>query len=84
MDYTLPTIHINGNSRESLANGYSNAYRKLIEFRNAFNEIDHNARNYYPQGPCAWTRSCDQRDVQRQRITDLMTYLEAHLIELGE
>lgn len=84
MDYTLPTIHINGNSRESLANGYSNAYRKLIEFRNAFNEIDHNARNYYPQGPGAWPRACDQRDVQRQRIADLMTYLEAHLIELGE
>jgi len=83
-DLTLPTVHLNGTSRKMLTEGYQNAYRKLIEFRDAFSRIEHNARDYYVQGPDAWRKACHQRDVQRQRIADLMTYLEAHLLELGE
>lgn len=83
-DFVLPSIHLNGTSRATLAEGYHNAYRKLLAFRDAFSAIEFNARDFYVQGPGAWTRACDQRNVQRQRIADLMTYLEAHLIELGE
>lgn len=83
-DLTLPSIHLNGTSRSMLSEGYGNAYRKLIEFRDAFNSIEHNARDYYVQGSDAWHKAVHQRDVQRQRIADLMTYLEAHLLHIGE
>lgn len=84
MTFTLPTIHLNGTSREMLASGYQEAYRKLIEFRDAFNKIEHNSRDYYIQGPDAYYKARDQRDAQRQHIGDLMQYLEAHLLHLGE
>lgn len=84
MTLTLPSIHLNGSSREMLASGYHDAYRKLIEFRNAFAAIEFNARDYYVQGPTAFSQARTQRDCEHQRIGQLMTYLEAHLIHLGE
>ncbi len=81
--YVLPTCHINGTSRQLLLDGYTEAYRKLIEFRDAFNSIEHNARDYYVQGPDAYYKARDQRDAERQRIADLMRYLEDHLLHLG-
>lgn len=79
----LPSVHLNGTSREMLLDGYTDAYRKLIEFREAFNSIEHNARDYYVQGPDAYYKARDQRDAERQRIAELMRYLEAHLLHLG-
>lgn len=80
---TLPTIHLNGTSRQMLLDGYTEAYRKLIEFRDSFNSIEFNARDYYVQGPDAFTKAREERDAQRQRIADLMRYLEDHLLHLG-
>lgn len=83
MTLTLPSVHLNGTSRQTLLDGYTEAYRKLIEFRDAFNAIEHNARDYYVQGPDAYYKARDQRDAERQRIADLMRYLEDHLLHLG-
>lgn len=80
---TLPTVHLNGTSREMLLDGYTEAYRKLIEFRDIFSKIEFNARDYYVQGPDAYYKARDQRDAERQRIADLMLYLEHHLLHLG-
>lgn len=80
----FPTVHLNGTGRKTLSEGYGNAYRKLIEFREAFASIEHNGRDYYPQGPDAYSRSRKERDDQFERISRLMQYLEAHLIHLGE
>ena len=79
----LPSVHLNGTSREMLLDGYTDAYRKLIEFREAFNSIEHNARDYYVQGPDAYSQARNLRDAQFQHIVDLMSYLEAHLLHLG-
>lgn len=80
----FPSIHLNGTGRKTLSEGYGNAYRKLIEFREAFANIEHNGRDYYPQGSDAYSRSRKERDAQLDHIAQLMRYLEAHLIHLGE
>lgn len=83
MTLTLPSIHLNGTSRKMLREDYTKAYHALIEFRDAFQAIEFNARDYYVQGPDAFNQARTERDAQFQRIGDLMSYLEAHLIHIG-
>ena len=83
-ELTLPTVHLNGTSRQMLSEGYGNAYRALQNAIRAFNEIEHNARDYYVAGPGAWPQATTQRDVMRQHLRSVQEYLEAHLIHLGE
>lgn len=84
MTLTLPSIHLNGTGRATLAAEYGHAYRKLIEFRDAFAAITCNARDYYPQGSDAYTQARHSRECESARIRQLMEYLESHLIHLGE
>lgn len=83
MTLTLPSIHLNGTSREMLREDYMKAYDALIEFRDALQSIEFNARDYYVQGPDAFTRARAERDTQFQRTGELMAYLEAHLMHIG-
>lgn len=83
MTLTLPSIHLNGTSRKMLREDYSKAYHALEEFRDAFASIEFNARDYYVQGPDAFSRARAERDAQLLHIGELMTYLEAHLMHIG-
>jgi hypothetical protein len=83
MSLTLPIVHINGTSRDTLRAKYLDAYHKLLEFREAFACIEFHARDYYVQGPAAFSQARIERDRESQRLGDLMTYLEAHLIHLN-
>jgi len=73
MTPTLPSVHLNGTGRATLAADYGNAYRALVA-----------ARDYYPQGPAAYSMARTERDIELHRMGQLMQYLEAHLIHLGE
>lgn len=81
---TLPTVHLNGTSRKMLADDYGTAYRALIQAREAFAAIEFNARDYYVAGPDAFSRARTERDCALQKFSQLIDYLEAHLIHLGE
>ena len=81
---SLPTIHLNGTSREMLLEGYDAAYRKLLKFRCAFREIEFNARDYYVGEPDAWNNACKEREKMLNNIYQLIDYLEEHLIHLAE
>lgn len=81
---SLPTIHLNGTSREMLLEGYDAAYRKLLKFRHAFREIEFNARDYYVGEPDAWNNACKEREKMLNNIHQLVDYLEEHLIHLAE
>ena len=48
-DYPLPTIHLNGNSKESLLSGYLESREKFREFKKRLRAIDFHSRNYYIQ-----------------------------------
>jgi len=81
---TLPTIHLNGTSREMLLEGYDAAYRKLIKFKHAFRAIEFNARDYYVAETNAWSNACEEREKMVNNISELLDYFEAHLIHLAE
>lgn len=81
---TLPTVHLNGTSRQTLADGYFSAYQRLNEAIAAFNAIEFNARDYYVKGPGAWHQASAERRVIGLKLNDVHEYLTAHLIELGE
>jgi hypothetical protein len=83
-DLTLPSIHLNGTGRKMLTDDYQTAYRKLIEFRDAFRSIEFNARDYYVQAEGSFSRASTDRDIMEHKIGSLMQYLEAHLLHLSE
>jgi hypothetical protein len=83
-DLTLPTIHLNGTGRSALLDQYNHAYKKLVDFKDAFRLIDFNARDYYVQSNTAFYEARTERDVMEHKIGALMQYLEAHLIHLSE
>ena len=49
-----PTIHLNGTGAKTLLDGYLEAIHQLGQALNAINNIEFNARDYYPQGSSAW------------------------------
>lgn len=81
MDLALPTVHLNGTSRERLLEGYQEAYEKLVEFRDALRGIEFNARDYYVK-PGSWEKACQERDNVRESVGKVQAYLEAHLLHL--
>jgi hypothetical protein len=83
-DLTLPSIHLNGTGRKMLTDDYGVAYRTLQAAIRAFQSIEFNARDYYPQGADAFARARSQRDVQLHHLAEVQRYLETHLMHLGE
>jgi hypothetical protein len=79
---TLPTIHLNGTSRADLQSGWDNAAEKLHDFMEAFGSIEFNARDYYVQGPSAWTEASDARYDINRKIREIRDYIDAHRAHL--
>lgn len=50
MKQTVPTVHLNGTSAESLLEAYDKAGRALALAQAALEECSPHARDYYPQG----------------------------------
>lgn len=80
---TLPTIHLNGTGRDTLLAEYRDAYRALNAARDAFCATTCNGRDFYPQGPDAYSRARTERDMMLQHFDALKLYLEKHLVHLG-
>jgi hypothetical protein len=83
-DLTLPSIHLNGTGRRMLTEDYTTAYYALQTAIRAFQSIEFNARDYYPQGADAFYQARSQRDIQLQHLSGVQHYLETHLMHLGE
>ena len=74
----LPTIHINGTSAKSLTEDYAQARRAVQEAVNALRAVDFNARDYYVQGPGAWTAAVQQREDVYQHLSAAFNALHEH------
>jgi len=76
----LPTLHTNGTSPEMLKEGYLAAYRAVTAADESLCAVEFNGRDYYPQGPDAWTtaRAEHQHRLARLRCVaaELMQVLE--------
>lgn len=66
---TRPTIHLNGSAPERLRDGYVDAARGLNAAITGLLECAPNGRDYYPQGPDAFTtaRAAHDRDLEQLR-----------------
>jgi hypothetical protein len=80
---TLPTIHLNGTGRETLLAEYHAAYRAVLAARDAFHATTCNGRDFYPQGPDAYSQARTERDAVLNHFGAIQQYLEAHLIHLA-
>jgi hypothetical protein len=72
-----PTIHLNGTSRERLAEGYADAASKLREAISALAAAGPNRRDYYPQGLDIYTvAAADHEDrIARAEVYELAEHV---------
>ena len=84
MNITAPTVHLNGTSHKDLYAGYEAAYHAVRAAQEAIGNIEFNARDYYVQGPEAWSKAQDHRIEQRQALAQVEEYLLQHLLSLQE
>jgi hypothetical protein len=80
--FPLPLIHLNGNSRESLLTGYTEALRAARDAEEAFRQIDFHPRNYYPLAEGSYVLAADQKQRAQTKLHDVIAYLEAHVHHL--
>jgi hypothetical protein len=79
---TLPTIHRNGTSLEALTASYELAEKELNRAINAFDKIEFNPRDYYPQGEAAWQDAFDERYEIAKKFAEISEYLDKHRLHL--
>ena len=78
---TKPTIHLNGTGAESLLEGYRNAMEAVRDAMDKVDESAPNARDYYPQGPAAYTiarQEHDDRYMKLDAVRHELTQLAMH------
>ena len=81
---TLPTIHLNGTSASMLLEGYTEAMLAISAAERAIQNIEFNARDYYPSGPEAWTKAVNERRDQLQKLKDVSAYQSAHVEHVAD
>lgn len=77
---TIPTIHLNGTSADSLISALSDAYDALNTAYDALRQCAPNGRDYYPQGPHAINVATAEHFGRLRRIQDT----QAELVRLIE
>ena len=79
----LPTIHLNGTSRETLSQEYQTAWRAARKAREALAETTCHARDYYvhPQDG-AFSEAQLERVKNLQMLDHVINYLEDHVMHL--
>lgn len=72
----LPSIHINGTSRESLLEQVVGACAALRKSLDAIQAAYPNARDYYPQGPAAYKQAEARHHELYQTVRDVLREYE--------
>ena len=85
-EITLPTIHLNGNSRRALLSQYQKVHNPLLKAWDAMTQIQFHPRDYYVQGDTAWDAADKERTEVYTDLRKIIDYFETHVnhIEYGE
>lgn len=78
----LPVVHLNGTSRESLAQMYYDAWRVANELHYKLRQPFH-LRDYYPLGDAKSAQAREQFAAQMKALEGIRAYLEAHMKHLA-
>jgi hypothetical protein len=76
VDLMVPTIHMNGTSKESLLEGICEAVNKLHDAGRALAAACPNGRDYYTQGPGAISVALDQHEARMKKLREIIGELE--------
>lgn len=77
-----PTVHLNGTGKGMLMTGYSKARHGVMEAMEQIQQIEFNARDYYPQGDWAWDQACSEmkaRLLSLQQVSDELLAIMEHI-----
>ena len=72
---TKPTIHLNGDSANTLTEGYEDAYRAVNVALEAIQNASPNGRNYYPQGDTATAEAINEHVARVRALTTVANEL---------
>lgn len=78
----LPTIHMNGTSKERLIEALCNASEKLEDAFLALKETAPNGRDYYPQGPEALARAIEEHSDRCRRLDEIKREIDSLTIAI--
>ena len=82
----LPTIHLNGTSRESLRKQISEAARAVATAMVALSDMAPHGRDYYPQGDSAYLMAVKEHKARAESLrsvyNELMMMVE-HVMDAG-
>lgn len=76
MPLTVPTIHLNGTSAASLLNDVQEAHLAVHSALEALAHAAPNARDYYVQGPHAYTMATLEHDARMAKLREVRDELE--------
>ena len=80
----IPTVHLNGTSKDELLRQVHNAARAVDAVRIALADATPNGRDFYPQGPSALVKALDEHRARQQRMTDTYDELMALYMAIEE
>jgi hypothetical protein len=73
----LPTIHLNGTSKERLIEDLCEASHALDSAFEALKRTAPNGRDYYPQGPAALSMAEDEHTDRLRRLDAIKNEIDA-------
>jgi hypothetical protein len=81
---TVPTIHLNGTSKQSLIDALCEASNKLNDAYEAMKQTAPNGRDYYPQGPDALRAATDEHMDRLRRLDAVKTEIDQLAMAIDE
>lgn len=81
---TLPTIHLNGTSKESLIDDLCTASDALNAAYEALKQTAPNGRDYYPQGPEAFAKAGGEHLDRLKRLNAIKKEIDDIALALVE
>jgi len=82
LDLAVPTIHLNGTSKQSLLDALSTAEHALGVALETLHDASANGRDYYPQGIAAWERARAEGESRIARVRSVRLEIEALIIAI--
>ena len=73
----IPTVHLNGTSRDELARMNLEALDAVRKAIGALHAAAPNGRDYYPQGPRAWEAARLEHEKLSHKLADVVRELMA-------
>lgn len=80
----IPTIHLNGTGRQALIDELAEAGSALRLAMAAHDAACPNGRDYYPQGPDAFTAAVREHDSRGARLRSVYTEIEALILAVDD